>query len=163
MPLNITPSLHLPHTNSPTLFSTNSCAEEILHAIDLAAAQVLAITNTLGQVEFLATALYLLNESNAGSLQLKDSSCAERVRYYNSTYGEVFHEAGQYGDCVEPREKIKTRFSFLSRRPPTPAKVDDALTILQPTLSTVMQSNVSLTNKVKKMWGKMHLYRREVA
>ena len=92
----------------------------MLHTIDSASAQVLAITNHLGQVEFYATALYRLAESNAGSLQLRDSSSAERIKLYNSIYGEVFHEAGEYGEFVEPPDQL-TRFNCYTKSPLTPA------------------------------------------
>ena len=119
-----------------------------MHNLDLVAAQLLALTNKLGQVEFYATTLFLLNESNAGSLQLRDSSSAERIEQYNSIYGEVFHEAGQYGKYLEPPEQL-TRFNFYAKRPLSPQQIIDALSFLQPTLASVMQSNAGLTNKVR--------------
>ena len=97
------------------------CAEEILHYIELAAAQVLASSNSLGEIEFLATALYMLNESNTGSLQLRNNSNATRMNKYNGMYGEVFHEAGQYGEEGDS-SNTQERFYIIAKRTLSPVQ-----------------------------------------
>ena len=56
----------------------------------------MAAENLEGTVEFLAAAMYFLNECNGGSLQLKDDNNYYRMVKYSGD-GEVFHAAGRYG------------------------------------------------------------------
>ena len=113
----------------------------------LAAAQVAARENSIGEVEFLATTLYLLNESYGGSLQLRDNSNASRMGKYNGMLGEVYHEAGQYGAEGDSSDSVQ-RFHVLAKRDLSSLQVSAALALFQPTLLVVLQNNAGLTNVV---------------
>ena len=64
----------------------------------------------------------MLNERNAGSLQLQNKSNAMRMNKYNGMYGEVYHEAGQYGEEGDSSSTLE-RFFIIAKRPLSPVQV----------------------------------------
>ena len=113
----------------------------------MAAAQVLASSNSLGEIEFLAAALYMLNESNTGSLQPRNNSNATRMNKYNGMNGEVFHEAGQFGEEGDSCN-TQERFYIIAKRTLSPVQVSAALALLQPTFSSIMQKHAGISYEV---------------
>ena len=106
----------------------------------------MATANLQGEVEFFAIAMYLFNESNGGSFQLRNDSTHYRMTKY-SMDGEVFHAVGQYdvdGDyCKQP-----PRFQFSCEHMLEPNHITAALELLEPTLSAVIQNHAGNTYEV---------------